>query len=347
MIRQALRVARVARGVLAALSLTFALSACDDEPAPKPQRSLGSVAPPAASHPAAAAPSGVSSVTQRDAAALALPEIVRRERLGAGPLQVTLGRYTHPQTSGRVWMARVLPAQASVRVIPASQPAPLAQVLGTPLPIGDFVAINGGFYDADHQAMGLVIADGKRHTPLSRVGGSGVFLLAAGTPRILHRRAVTPALLARASQALQSIDRLVHEGRSLVRPRPGLARDARSAVALDAADALWLVIVFDERAVGEESDGRLVLDGEATTTGLTLQELARWLAAPTAKGGLGARYAMNLDGGESTSMRLSIGGAAHEVVARRATINAVLAERRRAPANPLPSAPETARPPAP
>lgn len=248
------------------------------------------------------------------------PELRAEHSIRGDGVSVTLHRYRRRESSGRLWLARVAPEAARIELIAAERPQPLSAVVGAIG--GELVAVNGGFYDAD-RPMGWVVSGGETRAPLTRGGGSGVLVSVDGEPRIVHRDAaaalagpVPPAL------ALQSIDRLVDEGRVLVRPRRDAPRDARSAVAIDGQGALLFVVVFDERAIARESAREIVLDADCSTTGLTLLELAELLVR------LGARTALNLDGGYSTSMRVRLGGEARDVVAHRATINALVARPR-------------------
>ena len=65
------------------------------------------------------------------------------------------------------------------------------------------------------------------------------------------------------------------------------------------------------------------LNERSSTTGLSLGEFATLLALPANSGGLGARDALNLDGGYSTSFAARIGDARIRIEPYRATINAV------------------------
>lgn len=60
-----------------------------------------------------------------------------------------------------------------------------------------------------------------------------------------------------------------------------------------------------------------------TSTGMSLAAWADLLARPVADGGLGATAALGLDGGYSTSMAIHVGELDLDLVAHRATINAL------------------------
>ncbi len=300
----------MARWWCAAVALWASVACSKAHKSPAPTASVATVASVPAS--ASAAPAKPSAPAKR----LAL-RVERRIGNGRDALSATLYRYAGAATHGHLWVARILPAKASFEVLPATHPRPLAVILKGHEPLGDYVAINGGFYD-DEKPMGLVVASGKLVAPLRKHGGSGVFLLESGRPSIVARDDYRP----HSALALQSVDRLVDKGSVLVRPRPGLRRDARSAVAIDADGAVLFVVAFDARAAFPLSDDAIRMSAPCTTTGPTLLEFAQLLARE-----LGARFALNLDGGSSTSMRMRIGKTQLDVVAHRATINALVASR--------------------
>lgn len=299
---------RLTRCLLPAAALCLACSHAEKVPPPAPV-------------PAASSASSTSSASSAPAADAPEPALRTEQRIGKATdaLSATLYRYAGPASHGRVWVARVLPAKARIALVPAPHPEPLAKIVAAHEPSGDYVAVNGGFYDND-RPMGLVVAGGKRIAPLDARGGSGVFFMEADRAAIVHRDAFTAK---RPALALQSIDRLVDGGRSLVTARGDARRDARSAVAIDAQGAVMLVVAFDERAAFRTSDSVIQMSPASTTTGPTLQEFAELLA-----GELGARTALNLDGGFSTAMRLHLGATKLEVIAHKATINAIVAHLR-------------------
>lgn len=297
----------MSRRRLAALAFALCLACSKSRKAPRP-------APPV--------PSATSASTAAPSSSAGAPDIgsaLRVERrIGkrGDPLSATLYRFTSAAVHGRLWVARVLPDKARFELLPASRPRPLATILKKHEPGADYVALNGGFYD-DDRPMGLVVAGGKLIAPLRKRGGSGVFVVQDGRPAVVARdgyHAAQPAL------ALQSVDRLVDHGRVLVRPRPGLRRAARSAIAIDADGTVLLAVAFDARAAFPLSNDVVRMSQTCTTSGPTLFELAELLVRD-----LGARSALNLDGGSSTSMRLRFGKARLDIIARHATINALVA----------------------
>jgi len=79
--------------------------------------------------------------------------------------------------SGWVWRARV-PLPVQLRVAAAATVRPFQDFL--PEDSGPWVAINGGFYDVDGTAMGLVVADGQVAAPTDSAAGQGSSSCATG-----------------------------------------------------------------------------------------------------------------------------------------------------------------------
>lgn len=163
-------------------------------------------------------------------------------------------------------------------------------------------AINGGFFDENDAPLDLIRASGREVHRLRRDGGSGVFTVSKGRADIVHRSERTDG----AEHALQSIDRLILDGRSLIKASPGAsgARAARSAVAITAEGVELVVVAHGEslRRGANRADVRF-----ASGFGLTLGELADYLLAASS-----ADKALNLDGGPSVQLRVKLG--AHELV---------------------------------
>jgi hypothetical protein len=232
-----------------------------------------------------------------------------------GPLSLSIRRIEQDAWSGRLIVATFAPRARTIRVVPSEGPRPLDAIVG---PIGSpqpFAAIDGGFYDLEGAPMGLVRTGGEDVARLREGGGSGVFFV-DDAPHIVHRDAYRPTRAIR--EAVQSIDRLVADGASLVSPNASDRRAARSAIAISADGALHLVVAFDQRAIALEEDARIVLDEDSGTTGPTLGEMAALLIS------IGARDALGLDGGLSTSLTVKSAEHALRVEAFRATINAIL-----------------------
>lgn len=241
----------------------------------------------------------------------------------ASALTLSVRRVTAEGWAGRVVVATVTEGQGRrVRVVPSEGPRPLDAILAGVSPPRPFAAIDGGFYDTDGEPMGLVRTEGADRAPLTARGGSGVFFVDGERARVVHQDDFAPSPSIR--EALQSVDRLVDGGESLVSPTASARRAARSAVAIDADGAVHLVVAFDERAIAREDDARIELGPDSTRTGPTLGEWATLLTRPASEGGVSAREALGLDGGYSTSLVVKSDARALSVVAYRATINALL-----------------------
>lgn len=238
-----------------------------------------------------------------------------------GPLTLSVRRVSAEGWRGRLVVASFAPEQRRARVVPSERVQPLDAIVGPLAPAQPFAAIDGGFYDPHGQPMGLVRTGGRDLHPLRPEGGSGVLVVEGGTPRMVHRDAYAGAA---ATEALQSIDRLLEGGRVLVTAGAADRRAARSAVALDARGHLHLAVAFDERAVAADEDARVVLGERSATTGPTLREWAELLARPAEDGGVGAVDALGLDGGISTALTVKSAARALRVEGYRGTTSAVL-----------------------
>lgn len=213
--------------------------------------------------------------------------------------------------SGVAWGARV-PRDGTLSMLPSDDIRSLADL--TSGETGTWAAVNGGFYEDG--PMGLVVSDGVERHPLSERGGSGVVEYDPMPVGVVHRDTWKPG----AKQALQSIDRIVDEGSSLVKPREGAHLDARSAVVV-ASDGVWVVVAVANESITPGSDGiRLV---NTVGHGLTLSEFSDLLVL-----GLHAQQAVNLDGAVSTQMVVRSPQWRWVVTGERGTINAVVIRER-------------------
>ncbi len=280
-----------------------------------------SAAPPASS---ALAPSPLPSASAQKRSSGRLRQL--SELTSDGGVSFTEFALSLPETTGPVWVARIELSKSQLSVVQAKTPRPLLKIVAGKLPEGDHVAINGSFYGRDDRPMGWVVSGKRQLAPKTRSGGSGIFLLEGSAARIVHRDVPLPKALP--DVALQSIDRLVDAGQSVVRPRPGMRRDARSAVAVRADGSVLFIVAFDARAADMRPDSVVALNAQSTSTGLTLAEFATLMAQPRAQGGLGVKTALNLDGGFSTSMLVDVGGQKRSLLPHRATTNALVASPR-------------------
>jgi len=232
------------------------------------------------------------------------------------------------EVSQEGWSGRLVVASFSdgrdrhIRVVPSDAPRPLQEIVAGDDPSQPFAAIDGGFYDRDRAPMGLVRTGGRDVHPAGARGGSGVFLVEGGAPRIVHVDDYRGG--ERVTEALQSIDRLVDGGQSLIGPGATDRRAARSAIAIDADGDVHLAVAFDERAVAQEADARIEMGGDATRTGPTIAQWAELLRRPRDQGGVGARQALGLDGGLSTSLVVKSEARSLSIVPYNATINALV-----------------------
>jgi hypothetical protein len=222
-------------------------------------------------------------------------------------LRLERDEWRFEEVSGVAWWAG-LPRDAAMEVVPSDRVVPLSVL--APADAGPWVLVNGGFYEQG--PMGLVVTGGCELNPLTTRGGSGV--IAGGPDRVavMHREAWD----GQSQEALQSIDRLVDGGRSLVRQRPEAPGAARSAVVIS-EDLIWVVVAAATDSVeGHDEYLRLV---RTTGNGLSLWAFADYLVASR-----GAHQALNLDGGISSQLMVRTGEHRFEVKGEKGTINALV-----------------------
>jgi uncharacterized protein YigE (DUF2233 family) len=143
---------------------------------------------------------------------------------------------------------------------------------------GAVAVVNGGFFDEKGAPLGLRIARGKTVVPLRPRVDWGVLAIAGGRASIVHSRQFVPAPEIEA--AIQVGPRIVVDG-VVPRLKPQVAR--RTAVALP-KDGTSMTLVVAPQAV------------DAAALGARLAEL-------------GYHAALMLDGGPSTQLAVSAGGA--------------------------------------
>jgi len=172
---------------------------------------------------------------------------------------------------------RFRPADVVLRVVPA--PPERARVAAL-APAGDAIATNASFFDEAGRTMGLAI-DRGRSVGGRRLAKWAGFVVERGRPRIVPGSALGDG--AGADLVVQGFPRLVVGG-GVPRLKPQRA----------------------QRTVVCVADARVVL--LVTTSRVDATELARFLVAPPATGGIGCRDALNLDGGSSTQLAARWGG---------------------------------------
>lgn len=209
-----------------------------------------------------------------------------------------------------------LPGRA--KVIPSERVVPLEQI--APEHAGPWAMINGGFYEAadvpgGYRPMGVVRSGSEQHRKFTHRGGSGIFAVEDGAPKIVHRPKWKTGTSNDAEEALQSIDRLIAASKLLVTPKKQSRTTARSAVAIG-DDHIWLIVVVADAGVREFDGGvRLFRTGYA---GMTLFEFARYIEQTT-----DAIDVLNLDGSVSTQMIVKMGSEQFKIIGERGTINAI------------------------
>ncbi len=225
----------------------------------------------------------------------------------ADGLNLHVVTWTAGQAHGVAWLASA-PRNSVLSIAPSATVLPLTDIVGAPLT--PWTAINGGFYEDG--PMGLVVSKGVESHRVEANGGSGVVQSGPNGVSIVHRDAWRPG----PTEALQSIDRLVDAGMSLVHARPDAHRDARSAIAIS-ENRLWLVAAFADNNVTAGPDGIQLVN--TVGNGMTLAEFAEFLVV-----GIGAKQALNLDGAVSTQMIFSTPTWRWTVRGERGTINGVV-----------------------
>lgn len=254
----------------------------------------------------ACASSGAPPASEAELPRVALqPETTLRSE---GGLLLEQQPWTHGDVHGVAWRASVsLPGHPAIS--PSDGVVEFAAL--TPSDDGPWAAINGGFYDPSGKAMGLVVSGGVQRSALVRGGGSGVFLVGPVGPRVIHRDAWEQG----PQEALQSIDRLIDDGKVLVKKRDGPLA-ARSAVAIGRG-RLWLIALAEDDSVVALPDGARLR--HTAGHGLSLGDFADYVLRTT-----GAAEALNLDGAVSTQLAVRTHEGVYRVRGELGTINAVV-----------------------
>lgn len=193
-----------------------------------------------------------------------------------------------------------------------------------------WAAINGGFYEEDpaggYRPMGVVISQGDQVHDYKVRGGSGILLVKDDKIKIIHK-SLWPKkdkeIEAVADEALQSIDRIVDEGKSLVKPKPSARYAARSAVALT-DDAVYLVAVAANASLYEVEGGFRLR--KSSYLGMPLWAFAQYLVEHTS-----AKQALNLDGAVSTQLIVQARDKRFELIGERGTMSAVVIQAKPTP----------------
>jgi uncharacterized protein YigE (DUF2233 family) len=184
-------------------------------------------------------------------------------------------------------IVRIDPAQVQLRVAYApDRPRGLRSWFEERRPLA---AINGSFFTPENRATGLIISDGSP-SGTSYAGFGGMLSVAPGggvSLRALSDQPYDPA--EPIEQALQSFPMLVFPGGVPAAIEDDGRRARRSAVAIDRAGRLLLLV--------------------SPTSDFTLRGLADWLS----QSDLDVDRALNLDGGSSTGLYLRAGALHQEI----------------------------------
>lgn len=253
-----------------------------------------------AARPPAASGAGVTLTDAVDVSGMTL-------MASSGGLELRQLLWRTAEAHGVAWLASV-PKNGGLQIATGDGVHPLPELVGEPA--APWAAINGGFYEDG--PMGLVVSGGVERHALSSRGGSGIVQFTPAGVSVIHRDSWT----AGPSEALQSIDRLVDGGVSLVHPRQDAHRDGRSGVVVT-DDHVVLVVAVAADNVTAASDGIQLV--HTVGSGMTLAEFASFLATTVS-----AKQALNLDGAVSTQMIVALPTWRWVVRGERGTINGVV-----------------------
>ncbi len=179
-------------------------------------------------------------------------------------------------------LARVDPSQLRLRVVYApSQPR---RVSGWLAAEGVLLAVNGGYFDPQHQALGLLICAGKRYGQ-PYAGFGGMFAVGDTGVRVRWNMAEPYQPGEALTDALQNFPMLVLPGGA-----PNQAIDDNGQFA-------------PRTVVGQDRQGRIVFMVSQGSI-FTLTGLGQWLAASD----LDLDAALNLDGGSSSGLLMQAVG---------------------------------------
>lgn len=279
---------------LVALSLLGGLRCARSEPAPSSQAAAAS---PVESS-GAAAPAAATSAPARSARANpARPAPGPAAQRGGDPAQgeprpfepfapglsVLASERIDSDGEAHAWTVVRIDLRSHRLQVRARGEAPFAELQDMP---DVLVAVNGGFFDPELGASGLLISEGATLARERPGGGSGRLVIARGLARLQLRGAPLPP---GADFAVQCGPRLIEpDGAVGIRSDDG-QRAARTAACIrEGGRELDLIVAASKRRLGG---------------GPGLLQLARWLAEPLAPGeASGCEAALNLDGGPSTGI---------------------------------------------
>lgn len=164
---------------------------------------------------------------------------------------------------------------------------------------GALLAINGGFFTPEYEALGLLVNDGKVINPLKKMSWWSIFLIKNDVPYIVHTSSFNGD--PNVSMAIQSGPRLVVDGH-IPKLKPSVAE--RSVVCININGEV--IVAATEKLLSEP------------------REFADFLRKSEASGGLGCMTALNLDGGSSTQMYARVGSLEIDIPGINKVANAVV-----------------------
>ena len=191
---------------------------------------------------------------------------------------------------------RIDTARYPVRVISANKisGANKADIRSAHRKTGAVLTVNGGYFSKDGDPMGLVISDGQLANRWSEEGGSGAFAIFGSVPRIDWAKNIAEANPP-PKQAIQNGPLLIEPGHEFGMTTLRDDYDYRTVLALDKSNRLLVLLT------------RKTCGGQTTLCGIRLFEAAVILYNAEEIGGFAANTAINLDGGTSSGMELSLG----------------------------------------
>lgn len=209
---------------------------------------------------------------------------------------------TVSDATASIYTVRLDPALVRLRVLytPAT-PQPLRTWVEAHRPL---VAVNGGFFTADHHATALVVSDGAVHG--ASYTGFGGMLAASPDGRVwiqvLRDEPYDPG--ASLEQAIQSFPILVYPGGTVAQITDNGQRARRTVVAIDRRGRVLLIV--------------------CPTSTFSLQALATWLVSSD----LEIDRALNLDGGSSSGLFVNAGDIRWQIDSFAALPSVLLVEPR-------------------
>lgn len=260
------------------LAAPLLLAGCGREqrisaPATSPPRILPTLIPTRNLPTASALPAPAPSGNSQDTGWLAGAQGVQLRHLRV-PVE-------HAQAQVPLVAVRLDPAQLQLRVgYDPQQPRLLRSWFTAERPV---LAINGGYFDADYHSTALVVQDGVANGESYEGFGGMLAVHQDGTVELRPLRDIPYDPAESLAHAIQSSPMLVFPGGIPADLQEDGQRARRSVVAIDQHGYLLFIA--------------------GPTSGLTLLELATWLA----NSDLEIDRALNLDGGSSTGLFLASG----------------------------------------